>query len=134
MRFVSLAVGLFLVASTVASAADGRFGRTAIGIEGGSGPQDVFTPDTSKIVLSAEILDMPAGTTLTATWIAVKTEVAPANFQITSADTATKQAVTSDVVTFFMTKPDAGWPVGDYKVDLSINGNVATSVPFTIAK
>jgi hypothetical protein len=117
----------------VAFAADGRFGQTTLAVEGGK-VQTVFAPDTPKIVLHAEIFEMPVGTRLTATWIAVKTEAAPANYKIESADVEIKQAVASDETSFWLTKPTAGWPVGDYKVDLSINGQVATSVSFEVAK
>jgi hypothetical protein len=134
MRLLFSTIGLFLLASAVAFAADGRFGQTTLAVEGGSQAQTVFAPDTPKIVLHAEILEMPIGTKLTATWIAVKTDVAPANYKIESADLEVKQAVASDETSFWVTKPDAGWPVGDYKVDLSINGQVATSVSFKVAR
>ena len=133
MRLFSAMIGLLLLAS-FAFAANGRFGETTLAVEGSTKAQTVFTPDTPKIVLHAKILDMPAGTKLTAAWIAVKTDVAPANYEIISADVETKLTAASDDAEFFLTKPDAGWPMGDYKVDLSINGQVATSVSFKIAK
>ena len=134
MRLLSLTIGLFLFASAVAIAGNGRFGDTTLAAEGSTKAQTVFTPDTAKIVLHAKILDMPAGTKLTAAWIAVKTDVAPANYEIISAEVETKQAAASDEAEFFLTKPDTGWPIGDYKVDLSINGQVATSITFKVAK
>jgi hypothetical protein len=108
MRLFSLTIGLFLLASALAFAANGRFGETTLAAEGGSGAQTVFTPETPKIVLRAQILEMPIGTKLTATWIAVKTDVAPANYKIDSADVEIKQAVASDETSFWLTKPNAG--------------------------
>jgi hypothetical protein len=29
-------------------------------------------------------------------------------------------------------KPDAGWPAGDYRIDLSLNGEVKESVKFKV--
>ena len=132
MRVLST-TGFFLLASAVAFAGNARFGQTILRVQGDSKAQTVFTPDSSMIVLHAEIFEMSIGTKLTATWTAIKTDVAPPNYVITSADVEIKQVVTSDEANFSLSKPDTGWPVGDYKVDLSINGQVATSVSFKIA-
>jgi hypothetical protein len=34
---------------------------------------------------------------------------------------------------FSLTKPNAGWPAGDYRVELSINGKHASTVHFKVA-
>jgi hypothetical protein len=33
---------------------------------------------------------------------------------------------------FYMNCPTTGWPVGEYKLVLYLNGNEATSLPFTV--
>ena len=33
---------------------------------------------------------------------------------------------------FSLSKPTAGWPTGDYRIDLSINGAASGSVPFSV--
>jgi hypothetical protein len=134
MRLLSSIVGLALLVATSAFAGDARFGTTALAVEGSQKAQTVFAPDTPKIVLHVQILDMPAGAKLTASWIAVKTAVAPPNYKIDAADVKLDKAVSSDESSFSMTKPNAGWPVGDYRVDLAINDKVAASVPFKVAK
>lgn len=125
------AIVLFLLASAVALAGDGQFVQTALCVEGDSAARTVFSPDTAVIVLRAEMIDMPVGTKLSATWVAMKAEGAPENYEIGSADLEIKQA--SHKASFTLSKPDKGWPVGDYKVSLSINGQVATSLHFKIA-
>ena len=113
-----------------AAAGEPRFGQTAFTVADGSVAQLVFKPDTPKITLHAELLDVAKGTTLIASWIAEKTEVAPPNYKIDSA------AVTSGIgadATFSLSKPDNGWPAGDYRVELSINGVPAKSAKFQIA-
>jgi hypothetical protein len=37
-------------------------------------------------------------------------------------------------VQFSFSKPTAGWPVGDYRVDLFLDGKKATDVKFKVAK
>jgi hypothetical protein len=132
MRLLSPIVGLAMLVSTVAFAESPHFGQTALALGDAKTAQTVFAPDAAKIVLHVQIVDMTEGTKLTADWIAVKTDVAPANFKIDSATTELEED--AEEATFSMSKPNAGWPVGDYKVDLSINGKVTTSVPFKVAK
>ena len=132
MRLFSAVIGLLLLAS-VAFAANGRFAQTRLSVQGSGEAQTVFTPDTPMITLQAEILEMPIGTKLTATLVAVKTDAASPNYEIASADLEINHESASDQTSFTLSKPDAGWPVGDYKVSLSINGQVATSLLFKIA-
>jgi hypothetical protein len=132
MRLLSSIIGLALLVSTVAFAGNPRFGQTALAVADAKAAQTVFAPDTPKISLHAQILDMPEGTKLTADWIAVKTDVAPANYKIDSATVETEEDAKE--ASFSLSKPNAGWPVGDYKVDLSIDGKAAISVAFKVAK
>ena len=125
---------LALLVSTSALADAPHFGRTALATEDGASAQSAFAPDTPKIVLHVEILDMPQDTKIAADWIAVKTDAAPPNFKITSAEKDLDDDVEDDEMSFSLTKPDSGWPVGDYKVDLSIDGKTVKSVPFRIVK
>lgn len=98
--------------------------------DGNVPPQTAFAADTPKIVLGIEVRDVKAGDTLTAAWIAEKTEAAPANFAIAS---VAVPLGASPTVASSLTKPNAGWPVGQYRVDVSYNGGpVEFSQRFTI--
>ena len=82
-------------------------------------PQTVFSRDTPKIVLALAVRAVKAGDTITTTWIAEKTEGTAPNFTI---GTIAIPLETSAVVASSFSKPDAGWPAGQYRVDVSHNG------------
>jgi|SRR5450432_1977376 len=93
---------------------------------------DVFTPDTPKIFLKAELVDVPGGAKLTGTWIAEKTDAAPPNYKIDSVDLTVGTLM--NVATFSLSKPNAGWPIGDYRVELFIDGKPVTKARFKVAQ
>ena len=92
-----------------------------------------FGPAVPKIYVHASMVDIPNGAKMTGTWIAVDTNgAAPPNYKIDSADLTA--GVITNTVNFSMTKPNAGWPLGKYRVDLSIDGKPAGAANFTIEK
>lgn len=92
-----------------------------------------FAPDTAKIYLHAGLIDTPAGTKLTSTWVAEDTNgAAPANYKIDSVDLTVAPPI--NVATFSLSKPTAGWPVGTYRVDLFIDGKEAGTMHFKVEK
>jgi hypothetical protein len=92
---------------------------------------DTFAPTLPKIFVHAGLADISSGSKLTSDWIAVDTNgAAPPNYKIDSA-TIDAGAITN-VATFSLSKPNAGWPLGKYRVDLSIDGKPAGSVKFSI--
>ncbi|KQT11989.1 hypothetical protein ASG40_08395 [Methylobacterium sp. Leaf399] len=83
-------------------------------------PQAVFARDTPKILVAVEVRGVKPGDTLTATWVAEKTgAAAPPNFTIAS---VAIPLGASPLVSSSVSKPDTGWPPGQYRVDLSHNG------------
>jgi hypothetical protein len=82
-------------------------------------PQSRFAADTPKIILALQIRGLKADDKLTATWVAEKTDRSPPNFEIVS---TTIPLGASDVVSSSMTRPNAGWPAGQYRVDVRVNG------------
>jgi len=93
--------------------------------------KQVFAPTTPKIFLSTKLVDVPKGAKLKAAWIAEKTKVAPPNYQIDSTELDVGSLMNR--ATFSMSKPNAGWPPGDYRVDLAINGKLLNTVRFKVA-
>jgi hypothetical protein len=91
-----------------------------------------FKPQTAKIFLRSKIVDVPAGSTVKGAWIAEKTKVAPPNYKIDEKEMKAGGAVNE--ITYSISKPNANWPEGDYRVDLFINGAAAGNVKFRIAK
>ena len=131
MKLRAFIAAIFLVSvATSAQAADPNYGHTAFAVEGSSSPQTSFTPDTAKIVLHVQLVDVPKGAKLSADWIAVQAAGAPDNYKI---DSITVDATDQDEAEFSLSKPDAGWPVGSYRVDLSIDGKMLQSPSFKVA-
>ncbi|GJD85372.1 hypothetical protein HPGCJGGD_3261 [Methylobacterium haplocladii] len=93
-------------------------------------PQTVFARATPKILLGLAVRAVKPGDSLTAVWIAEKTESAPPNFTIASIQIPLGASPT---VSSSLSKPDAGWPPGQYRVDVSHNGGpIEFSQRFTI--
>jgi hypothetical protein len=95
-------------------------------------PKEIFAPDTPKIFVTAQLVDVAPGTKLRGAWIAEKTDVAPPNYEIDATDLEIGGGMNQ--ANFALGKPDAGWPVGEYRVDLAINGTVAKSLRFKVEK
>jgi hypothetical protein len=130
-RLLSIFCGLAL--ATAALAAEPHFGNMVFTADADSKlAKEEFATDTPKIYLHVQLEDVAKDSKLTATWIAEKTDAAPPNFKIDSADVTATAGM--DEATFTLNKPTAGWPVGKYRVELSINGKVATSDHFTVTK
>ncbi|KRE11907.1 hypothetical protein ASE63_19370 [Bosea sp. Root381] len=81
-------------------------------------PRSTFSADTPKIVLGIQIRGLKPGDKLTATWVAEKTDASASNFEIV---TSSIPLGASELVSASLTKPNAGWPPGRYRVDLRVN-------------
>ena len=91
---------------------------------------DVFGVDTYEIFCSFKLSNAPPDTEIKADWIYVKGEVEGlTNYLIGDWHI---NADGTRYVNASLTIPDKGWPRGDYKVVLSINGKERQSVPFTV--
>ena len=101
--------------------------------EAKDGPsKTTFKPTTSKVYIRAKLVDVPAGAKLKGEWIAVKVEGAPPNYKIDSVENVVAKGSTQ--YHGALGKPSAGWPVGDYRVDLLIDGKTAKQATFKVAK
>jgi len=130
--FTLVATALSLVALAPGAAlAQPRFGEIILSDEkDATDSEDTFETRTEKIYLTAQLVDVPRGTKVSSTWVAVSTRVAPPNFVIDSAQVTTGARV--NVANFALSRPDNGWPVGNYRVDLAINGQNLASVKFKV--
>ena len=101
--------------------------------EAKDGPaKSIFKPTTPKVYIRAKLVDIPPGAKLKADWIAVKTGVAPPNYKVDSVESAAGKGATQ--YHGALGKPNAGWPEGDYRVDLFIDGKPAKQATFRIAR
>jgi hypothetical protein len=94
---------------------------------------ETFAPNTPKIFVHAGLVDVAHGSKVSSDWIAEDTGgAAPANYKIDSVTLDT--GMLTNVVTFSLSKPTAGWPVGRYRVDLFVDGNAAGAAHFKVSK
>lgn len=82
-------------------------------------PQSVFKRETLKILLALEVRDVKPEDKLVVNWIAEKAQAVPPNFAIFS---GAIPLGASSLVSSSISKPDAGWPPGQYRVDITYNG------------
>ena len=138
MHIRSMIVGLATVALVTVGAfgvpaqAEGFQNIVLSATEHADETQATFPQDTAKIFLSADLTDAVAsGSKLTVSWISVDSGgVAPANYKI---DEVNFEIGTIDNhVDSSISKPDAGWPVGTYQVQIAVDGTVKETVDFSV--
>ena len=129
----------FLIALTCAAfhhsesaAGSPRYSDVVMSDSRGGPPKSTFTPQTAKLFVHAKLVDVPSGSKVKSDWIAEKTQVAPPNYKIDSSELTVRAFMNE--VDFNFSKPTAGWPEGDYRVDLSIDGKPAGVVKFKVVK
>lgn len=92
---------------------------------------ETFAPTVGKIFVHAEMADIDKGAKMTGSWIAVDTHgAAPPNYKIDSADLVADGVI--NTVTYSLSKPNKGWPIGKYRVELSVDGKIVGTASFTI--
>jgi len=129
MRAVAAGVAGMLMA-TVVSAGEARYENPVLSDTKGGAAKNKFSKDTAQFVLESQIADVPIGAKLKSAWIAEKTKVAPPNYRIDGTELTRGPLINK--VTFTISRPTNGWPVGDYRVDLFINDKAAGSVRFSV--
>src|SRR5256714_8585140 len=136
----ALTIALALVAGHVAQAQSGgaRVVDAQLGTESTpdyqiTDPSKSFAPEPLKIVCAWRVADVPQqGATLRGVWIATDTAgVAPPNYQIAEKSYPLKQTTMAGGV-FSLSKPNAGWPPGQYRVELYLDDRLAQSLKFSI--
>ena len=120
----------FVLSAVPLLAAEAKFSEVVLSDAENGAAKQVFGPATPKIYLRAKLVDVPKGGKVKAVWIAEKTKVAPPNYEIDAKELAT--GAIANRVDFSMSKPNAGWPEGEYRVDLQINGKTVQTVKFKV--
>jgi hypothetical protein len=97
---------------------------------------DTFTKTTSNIYYVCQSDNVVQSQQVKAVWIAVNTNnAAPANYKIDEKTLAVDANASSDKIwtaTNSVSSPTAGWPLGQYKVELYVDDKLATSKLFSI--
>lgn len=102
-----------------------------------AGPaKDTYSVATPEIFLICDSANVTKGQSVKAEWIAVDTNnAAPANYKIDEKTLAVESDASDSNIwhaSLSLTKPNKGWPVGSYRVDLMVNGEVDQSFKFTV--
>src|SRR5205085_1397872 len=115
--FALLPLALAALAPHDAAAATPRLENIVVSDSKGGAPVSTFKRDTPKVFVDVKLADVPSGAKVRSDWIAVDTAgAAPANYKVGTKDL--KAGALVNAMTFSYSKPTAGWPAGDYRVDL----------------
>ena|SRR5579863_572552 len=94
-------------------------------------PQDVFDRNTPTVYVRAPLSDLPANATLSCIFIAENTRgVAPPDFRFGSADF--QAGTLNNVLDCSLSMPSPYWPLGNYRVDIALDGKVVASATFSV--
>ncbi len=95
-----------------------------------------FTTDTKMFYLICSTDAVKKGQTIKASWIANDTNgAAPANYKIDEKGIAVTEDLGSTKVwvsNFSLSRPDKGWPVGKYSVELYVDNALISTTPFEV--
>jgi hypothetical protein len=130
---VLLAVLALLISSLACEALSTELSLTNLRLafdEDGKNVTATFSP-TDVFYAVADLKNAPQGTTLEAKWTAVNaTDTEPnLEFQTQNLD-ITEESFTGTI--YFQLSNDEGWPTGQYKVDLYLNGALAQTAEFNV--
>jgi hypothetical protein len=133
-KFVVLLAMVSLVVSSLACA----FGNTELGLtnlrmafdQDGNNPTTTFS-STDVFYAVADLANAPQGTQVEARWTAVNAADTEPNleFQTQTLD-ITEESFSGTI--YFQLSNDDGWPAGQYKVDLYLNGTLAQTAEFSV--
>ena len=102
-------------------------------VSGGPGKEAVatFPPETPKVFATFKTTGAQKGDKIRGVWIAEDVgSAAPANTKID--ETAVTLEGDTNNGTFSLSQPKAGWPAGQYRVEIYANDELATKVKFAI--
>ena len=120
-----------LMGASVARAGDAKV-EAVIAVDKDTRPTTTFAADVPKLYAFFRTKGTESGDKLRGVWIAEDVgEAAPENTKI---DESTLTADQDDFYgAFSLSKPDNGWPVGTYRVEIYDGGELATTVRFNIS-
>lgn len=88
----------------------------------------VYSPSTPTFFCFYDLNNAPDGTVVKGVWTLVSAEGYEANSEIDSAEITGSD----DSYYFSLDRAADEWPIGQYKIDLHINGNLVETVEFQV--
>lgn len=135
--FAMFCLGLLFCIGPTVAAGQGRISSAVLGTGVTDkyeivNPTSEFSPDTAKIYCAWKTEGLKAGTAVRGVWIAENVgNVAPPNYKIDEA-TFTPPSGTASQGAFALNKPNKGFPVGKYRLEIYLGKDLAKTVPFTV--
>ncbi|WP_058533839.1 DUF4189 domain-containing protein [Legionella saoudiensis] len=107
-------------------------------------PKETFTKDTPALYVFWKSVQLKQGQKIKSVWIAEDTNnVAPPNYKIDEAELTLEPGTARDLIAllpgnqwsgkFKITKPNKGWPLGKYHMDIYVDNKLVKSIKFTVA-
>jgi hypothetical protein len=125
-----LLISLSVVCASLAQAEKPKI-EAVIAKDKDTKPTTTFAADVPKLCAFFRSTGTKTGDSLRAVWIAE--DVGTAAAEETKIDEATLTADDDNFYgAFSLTKPTKGWPIGEYRVDIYLGNELATSTKFTI--
>jgi hypothetical protein len=99
--------------------------------EDGNNPTTVFSP-SDVFYAVGDLKNAPADTVVEAKWLAEQIEGYDSGELIyeQTINDFTDESFSGSI--YFQLSNDSGWPVGDYQVDVYMDGNFIQSIPFSV--
>ena len=91
---------------------------------------ELFTSDTPEIFCSVKLLSAHPDTSIRSEWIYVKGEAE--NLSDYKIDEFTITTEGTKYISFSLTRPDTGFPKGEYMLKLYLDDEIKKSVPFKV--
>jgi len=134
-KFPVLLAILALVASSLACALGGgdptlSNTRTALD-EDGVNTTSAFAPSDTVYVVN-DLANGVRGNVVSSAWYAANVEGYEVDSLIDNVEYTVEDETFDGTVHFFFEPPDGGWPLGTYRVEVSFNGALSSTVEFTI--
>lgn len=93
-------------------------------------PAEIFPPDVPQILAVVTVEEADAGALVRGIWVSVDAIEIP-DYPIDEAEGQFESAG-GGTMQFSISKPNNGWPIGNYRLDVTINGQPVNSAPFKI--
>jgi hypothetical protein len=129
---------LFAVFALVVSSLACSFGNTELGLtnlrmaldQDGKNVTTTFSP-TDVFYAVADLANAPQSTKVEAKWTAVNAADTEPNLEFQTQNLDITEESFSGTI-YFQLSNDEGWPTGQYKVDLYLNGTLAQTAEFSV--
>jgi hypothetical protein len=91
-----------------------------------------FKPDSQFVYVMFTLADAPRGTLVRCLWFAEKVEVAPPDYKLYEAEVRMGGGGVNDKGNCWISRPNNGWPVGRYRVELYVAERKGRALRFNV--